>query len=56
MLHKLQSLAELAESPFLSDVIAQAIAAILSGRTVSDRVYRTLEGMVFEELESGVEA
>lgn len=56
MLHKLESLAELAESAFLRDAIAQAIAAILSGRAISGKVYRALEGMVFSELESGVEA
>jgi hypothetical protein len=54
MLHKLQTLAELAESAFLSDAIAQAIAAILSGRTISPTIYRALEGMVFAELESEV--
>jgi hypothetical protein len=54
MLHKLQSLAELAESAFLTDAIAQAISAILSGRTITTTVYRALEGMVFAELESEV--
>jgi hypothetical protein len=54
MLHKLNSLAELAESTFLKDAIAQAISVILSGRTIRSNVYRALEGMVFAELESEV--
>jgi len=54
MLHKLQTLAELAESAFLSDAISQAISTILSGRTISGNVYRALEGMVFAELETEV--
>jgi hypothetical protein len=52
MLHKLQSLAEMADSAFLRDAIAQAIAAILSGRVISAQVYRALEGMVFAEIAS----
>jgi len=50
MLHQLNSLAELAESTFLKDAIAQAISVILSGRTIRSNVYRALEGMVFAEL------
>ena len=56
MLHKLQTLAELTDSAFLSDAIAQAIASILSGRTINASVYRALEGMVFAELETEVSA
>lgn len=54
MLHKLESLAELAESAFLRDAIAQAISAVLSGRTIRSDIYRALERMVFAELESEV--
>lgn len=56
MLHKLQTLAELTDSVFLSDAIAQAIATLLSGRTISASVYRALEGMVFAELATEVSA
>lgn len=56
MLYKLQSLAELAESTFLQDAIAQAIAITLAGTPISVKLYRALEGMVFAELESGVDA
>ena len=54
MLHKLQSLAELAESPFLQHAIAQAISLHIAGKPIAARVYRALEGMVFAELEQGV--
>ena len=50
MLHKLDQLAELAESQALRDLIAQAITRILSGKTVSKTVYHFIEWTVNKEL------